>query len=584
MAKWFVKKCNIDIDRICNDMQIHKPLALALNARNIRTRVEAEDILVNKENFEDIKHLRDVVKSFEIINESIEKQLPICIYGDYDADGVTSTTIVYKCLMDLGADVEYYIPDRVEDGYGLSVYAVERLAAKGIKLLITCDNGIAAIEEVKRAKELGMTVVIYDHHEPRYNEVNGERIEEIPCADAVVDAKLSNCGYGFRYMCAGALCYRLMDGLYKYNNKELKMHDELLVFAGIATICDVVELVGENRQIASMALKLLNKRVDNLGLQALIEANGLQEIAEYHIGFVIGPCINATGRLERADIAVRLFTTEDTYEAEELAVHTTAINSERKRITEEGVNRVIEQIEASSLKDDMILVVYDDEIHESIAGIIAGRLKERYNRPAIVLTRSEKGVKGSARSIECYNIFEGLHSCGELLENYGGHSMAAGLSLQKENIDALRDRLNSQCLLNEDALVPELTADGVLDVSDINIYAANELEYLRPFGASNPKPMFAFSGVYASGIRFVGSEKRVCVMTLENNLGDRVDAVSFDGYERLMAMINDEGYTEDNAYKAVICIDAMVRVDIDTYRGNRKVKLKISDFRKSLKK
>lgn len=577
MADWFVKKCNLDIERMCTALGIHKPLAYALGARGVRTGGDVHKLLDGGK-FEDIKNLKDVVKSFDILKAAIAGKVPMCIYGDYDVDGVTSTTILYKSLKALGAEVEYFIPNRIEDGYGLSADAVRKLAEKGIKLLVTCDNGIAAPEEIALAKELGMRVIVYDHHEPKKDD-NGNEI--LPEADALVDAKIKDCGYKFRYMCAGALCYRIMKEFYLYMGKNYDIDDEMLSFAGIATLCDVVELVGENKWIAAEAMKILNQKVDNLGLQALIEKKSLQGIEEYHIGFVIGPCINASGRLDSATIAVKLFVTDDSFEAEELAEKLISFNDERKLLTEAGTETVMEKIEGSELINDRVLVVFEDEIHESIAGIIAGRVKEKYNRPAIVLTRAENGVKGSARSIEEYNMFKELSKCSALLDKFGGHTMAAGLSLQEDKIDALRCVLNDNCTLTEKDLSRKINVDGIIELADVNLYAADELEMLRPFGPKNEKPVYATLGVFTRNIYFLGQDKRIVSMVLEDSMNNSIKAIMFKGKEDIIEMIEEKGFSEAEAYKANLCLDIVYNIDINFYNGNRSVQLKIKDFRKS---
>ena len=447
MSKWFIRPCKVDIGNMCRKMGINVPLALALQAKGLNTPKKVKDYF-NTENysFGDITELIGVKRSFEIIEKAINENKKIFIYGDYDVDGVTSTVILYKSLKALGANVFYYIPNRVTDGYGLNVNAIERLIGKGMELLITCDNGIAAIEEIKYAKEKGVDVVIYDHHEP----VIKDDKEILPEADSVTDAKIENCGYDFTVMCAGGLCYRVMKSFYEYLGQKYTLEKEMIIFAGIATVCDVVDLVGENRAIAKRSLELINDNIENTGLRHLVDINSLESINEFHYGFVLGPCINACGRLEDASIAVELFIEENEAKASELALKLFELNAERKAITLDSTDRIINEVENSNLIEDKILVVYDKELHESIAGIVAGRLKERYNKPAIVLTKSEKGVKGSCRSIDKYNIFEALNKEKEYLGKFGGHKLAAGLSLPEENVEKFRCSINQHCSLNKE--------------------------------------------------------------------------------------------------------------------------------------
>ena len=486
MSKWFIRPCKVDIGNMCRKMGINVPLALALQAKGLNTPKKVKDYF-NTENysFGDITELIGVKRSFEIIEKAINENKKIFIYGDYDVDGVTSTVILYKSLKALGANVFYYIPNRVTDGYGLNVNAIERLIGKGMELLITCDNGIAAIEEIKYAKEKGIDVVIYDHHEP----VIKDDKEILPEADSVTDAKIENCGYDFTVMCAGGLCYRVMKSFYEYLGQKYTLEKEMIIFAGIATVCDVVDLVGENRAIAKRSLELINDNIENTGLRHLVDINSLESINEFHYGFVLGPCINACGRLEDASIAVELFIEENEAKASELALKLFELNAERKAITLDSTDRIINEVENSNLIEDKILVVYDKELHESIAGIVAGRLKERYNKPAIVLTKSEKGVKGSCRSIDKYNIFEALNKEKEYLGKFGGHKLAAGLSLPEENVEKFRCSINQHCSLNKEDFEQVFYIDGQLPFDFISLDGAEELDIMHPFGISNTKPV-----------------------------------------------------------------------------------------------
>lgn len=477
MSKWFIRPCKVDIGNMCRKMGINVPLALALQAKGLNTPKKVKDYF-NTENysFGDITELIGVKRSFEIIEKAINENKKIFIYGDYDVDGVTSTVILYKSLKALGANVFYYIPNRVTDGYGLNVNAIERLIGKGMELLITCDNGIAAIEEIKYAKEKGIDVVIYDHHEP----VIKDDKEILPEADSVTDAKIENCGYDFTVMCAGGLCYRVMKSFYEYLGQKYTLEKEMIIFAGIATVCDVVDLVGENRAIAKRSLELINDNIENTGLRHLVDINSLESINEFHYGFVLGPCINACGRLEDASIAVELFIEENEAKASEWALKLFELNAERKAITLDSTDRIINEVENSNLIEDKILVVYDKELHESIAGIVAGRLKERYNKPAIVLTKSEKGVKGSCRSIDKYNIFEALNKEKEYLGKFGGHKLAAGLSLPEENVEKFRCSINQHCSLNKEDFEQVFYIDGQLPFDFISLGWGRGIRYNAP--------------------------------------------------------------------------------------------------------
>ena len=576
MSKWFIRPCKVDIGNMCRKMGINVPLALALQAKGLNTPKKVKDYF-NTENysFGDITELIGVKRSFEIIEKAINENKKIFIYGDYDVDGVTSTVILYKSLKALGANVFYYIPNRVTDGYGLNVNAIERLIGKGMELLITCDNGIAAIEEIKYAKEKGIDVVIYDHHEP----VIKDDKEILPEADSVTDAKIENCGYDFTVMCAGGLCYRVMKSFYEYLGQKYTLEKEMIIFAGIATVCDVVDLVGENRAIAKRSLELINDNIENTGLRHLVDINSLESINEFHYGFVLGPCINACGRLEDASIAVELFIEENEAKASELALKLFELNAERKAITLDSTDRIINEVENSNLIEDKILVVYDKELHESIAGIVAGRLKERYNKPAIVLTKSEKGVKGSCRSIDKYNIFEALNKEKEYLGKFGGHKLAAGLSLPEENVEKFRCSINQHCSLNKEDFEQVFYIDGQLPFDFISLDGAEELDIMHAFGISNTKTIFGTKDLTCRNIRFLGENKTIVAMELADKSGNSNRAIMFNGGDRIEDILLKKNYSKENCRDAEINIDALYTLEINEYKDYRNVQLNIKDFR-----
>lgn len=576
MSKWFIRPCRVDIGNMCRKMGINVPLALALQAKGLNTPKKVKDYF-NTENysFGDITKLMGVKKSFRIIEKAINENKKIYIYGDYDVDGVTSTVILYKSLRALGANVFYYIPNRVTDGYGLNIKAVEKLINDGMELLITCDNGIAAIEEIKYAKEKGIDVVVYDHHEP----VIIDDKEKLPEADVVVDAKIENCGYEFTVMCAGGLCYRVMKAFYEYLGKEYALEKEMAVFAGIATICDVVDLIGENRAIAKRSLDLINENVVNIGLRELVDINSLESINEFHYGFVLGPCINACGRLEDASIAVELFIEENKQKASELALRLFELNAERKAITLDSTERIINELENSSLIEDKVLVVYDKELHESIAGIVAGRLKERYNKPAIVLTKSENGVKGSCRSIDKYNIFEALNKEKEYLGKFGGHKLAAGLSLPEKNVEKFRLSINQHCELKEEDFEQVFYIDGQLPFDFVSMDGVEELNIMHPYGTSNTKPIFGTKDLTCKNIRFLGESKNIVAMELYDKSGNSNRAIMFNGGDKIEEILLKMNYNKENCRDAEINIDALYTLEINEYKEYKNVQLNIKDFR-----
>ncbi len=580
MAKWLLKKCSADPEKLKSFYGCGKPLAYALYHRGIRNRDKLKEYTnIDDFLFEPFVDFKDSLKAFEIVKKALEQGKNICIYGDYDVDGVMSTTILYKGLKGLDAKVTYAIPHRIEEGYGISEDAVKGLYRKGVQLIIACDNGISAAKAVDRAKELGMEIIILDHHEPAFVEKNGKRESIIPCADAVIDAKIEDSGYVFPHMCAGALCYRFVKALYEYLGKKLLNEEELVIFAAMATVCDVVDLTGENRAIAKRGIELINSRVYNIGLKKLIELRELNSISAYHIGFILGPCINAGGRLDTAERAVRLFTTEDKKEAEALALELIEYNEDRKTMTAKGVEEITELIESTDLKNDSIIVVLSKTVHESIAGIIAGRIKDRYYRPVIVLTKTEKAVKGSGRSIEAYNMFEGLYNAKELMLKFGGHTMAAGLSMEEENVDKLRKRLNESCTLEEKDMVPVIRLDAQLRLGDITEKAIDELDILNPYGKANERPVYGSKNIGFRFIRFVGKEKNIVSLTIEDETGRRIRAVDFDNCSVWQEKLNEMGYSVENTDRAMIKGDAVYTLDINEFNGTRNPQLIIKDVR-----
>ncbi len=580
MAKWLIKKCSASPEKLTAFYGCGKPLAYALYHRGVRNKAKLKEY-TDTDNFifEPFTDFSDGIKAFDAVKAAIADKKSICIYGDYDVDGVMSTTILYKGLKGLGAKVSFHIPHRVEEGYGLGENAVKTLHEEGVGLIIACDNGISAVKAARLSEELGMELIILDHHEPAFEEKEGVRSSIIPTALAVIDAKIENSGYKFKDMCAGALCYRFVKALYEYMGKKLKNEDELLIFAAMATICDVVDLTGENRAIAKKGIDLINKKVSNIGLKKLIELRELKAISVYHMGFILGPCINAEGRLDRAERAVRLFTTEDKNEVEALASELVGYNEERKAMTEKGAEEVISIIEGSSLRDDRVIVAYSENIHESIAGIIAGRVKDRYYRPVIVLTKTEKAVKGSGRSIENYNMFEELYRVKELMLKFGGHTMAAGLSIEEKNIDAFRKALNDNCTLEEKDMLPIIRLDAQLYLDDITERSVDELNILSPCGKGNERPVYGSKDMTFLFVRFVGKEKNIVSFTVEDSAGRRIRAVDFDNGSLWKSKLEEMGFSAENSTKARLKGDVAYTLDINEFNGARNPQIIIKDVR-----
>lgn len=475
--------------------------------------------------------LKDAKEGAELLREKIQEKKKIRIIGDYDIDGVMSTYILLQAIRELGGVVDVEIPDRIKDGYGVNEQLVEQAVADGVDTILTCDNGIAAKKELEAAKDAGLTVIITDHHEIPYQEEEQERIYLIPKVDAVIDPKQEGCTYPYKGICGAVVAWKLIQVLYETMGRDRQEADKFLEYAAFATVGDVMELRGENRILVKEGLKRLNQ-TENMGLKALIFRNQLQnrEIKAYHIGFVLGPCLNASGRLDTARKALKLLCAENWQEAVLLAEDLTGLNEIRKDMTQKGVEEAVNQIEQSPWKQDKVYVVYLPECHESIAGIIAGRIREKYHRPVFVLTKAAEGVKGSGRSIEAYSMYEELCKCQELLDKFGGHPMAAGLSMQEEHIEEFRQMLNRNSVLEDGDIEPVIRFDAVLQLKDWTEERVRQLEKLEPFGNGNEKPIFAAKNLRAQHIRQVGKEGQMQKMVLMDKDGTKCEAISFENH------------------------------------------------------
>lgn len=509
--------------------------------------------------------MKDMEKAVDILTNKIQEHKKIRIIGDYDIDGVTSTYILLKGLKKLGGLADTYIPDRIIDGYGMHKELILRANKDGIDTIVTCDNGIAASQEIALAKELGMTVIVTDHHEIPYEETDNGRLYRIPCADAVIDPKQTDCTYPSKNICGAVTAWKLVWALHERTGFPKSEIMEFLEFAAIATVGDVMDLQGENRIIVKEGLKKLPNTA-NYGLRALIQANGLEggRISSYHVGFVLGPCINASGRLDTASRSLALFLSSDAEEAARLAGDLTDLNQSRKALTEQGKEQAVKLVEETSLGKDRVLVVYLPDCHESLAGIIAGRIRERYHKPAFVLTKAENGVKGSGRSIENYSMYEELVKCADLLDKFGGHPMAAGLSLQEENVNAFRKRLNENCTLTEAELTPKVVIDVPMPLSYANKELIHQISYLEPFGKGNTKPLFAQKGLRVLGLRILGKNHNVAKMKLMDQEGKVTDAVYFGEAEEFKAYVDRKEqisvtyYPEINSYQGRETLQAVI--------------------------
>ena len=573
MEKWFVAMKKADFNGIAEKYQISPIIARLMRNRDV-IGDEAIDFYLNGtvEDLYDGLLMKDMDRAVDILKEKIEEGKKIRVIGDYDIDGVNATYILQQGLAGLGADVDTDIPDRIKDGYGLNQMLIDRALEDDVDTIITCDNGIAAMSEIAYGKENGMTIVVTDHHEVPYLEENGEKKYLLPPADAVVDPHRADCGYPFKGLCGAAVAYKLVEVLYRVSGKSEQevehLQESLMENVAIATIGDVMDLVGENRVFVKKGLELL-KTTKNEGLHALMQCTGVDtaNLNTYHIGFVIGPCINAGGRLDTAKRALELLNASNRREAVTLAADLKELNDSRKEMTEEGVEEAVRQIESSSWKDDQVLVVYLPKCHESIAGIIAGRIKERYYRPTFVLTRGETGVKGSGRSIEAYDMFAEMSRCRELFTKFGGHKLAAGLSLEEEKVEVFRKRINELADLTEEDLQMKVSIDMRLPFPYINEELIHELKILEPFGKGNGKPLFAESKLRVIQPRIFGKNRNVLKCRLEDQQGNQMEAVYFGEVEDCLQQMEKKQIMSFTYYPTV-----------NEYMGKRTIQLTIVNY------
>lgn len=583
--KWLLRNKREEFQSLSKDMKENSLILRLLANRGISKKKSASLFLNGTINdMYDASLLKDLNKGVAIIKDAIEKGKKIVIYGDYDCDGVCSTAIFYKALKRLNANFSYHIPNRESEGYGMNLDRIKILKDEGAKVLLTCDNGIAAFDEVQYAKDIGLSVVITDHHDIPFVEKDGVKTEIIPNADAIINPKRKDCKYPFKNLCGAGVAFKFVQGLYKEFKIDIKESFEFLEYAAIATVCDVVDLLDENRIIVKKGLELINN-TNNKGLKELIKVKKIndREISEYHFGFVIGPCINATGRLEIADISLELLITEDEERAKELAVKLNELNEKRQELTVESTEKVIEKVE-NDLKDEKVIFVYEDSIHESIAGIVAGRVREKYNLPTIIMTKGSEMPKGSGRSIEEYNMFEELSKCKELIYKFGGHPMAAGLSVKEENLPILKKKLNDNCTLSEDDITKKIIIDASLNLEYIDFNIVDRLNDMRPFGKGNLSPMFAVKDILITRVIFMGKEKKFLRFKIKMNNGKTIDGVNFNKYDYFKELF-EEKYGEEGFLKLQdtgYCnfkMDILYYPEVNEFNGKKNIQLSIKSFR-----
>ena len=589
---WKLLSTDADLALMSQVLGIKEATAQVMANRGIRSKKTAIAYLKAElkpcEDFLDAdKGMKDAKKAFERIILAIQQKERLMIYGDYDADGVISTVILFKALLACGADIHYYIPNREEEGYGLNLDAVRTIKEMECDLIICCDNGISALAEIAEAQALGMDVIVIDHHEPGFVEEESLRQDVIPKALAVIDPKQSACPYPFKELCAAGLAFKLMEAFFLYAARDFSpLYDELLALATIATICDIVDLNGENRCLVKQGLAVLNaKRQLNGGLAQLISLRGYAEkpIDTFTIGFVIGPCINATGRLESAEISVRLLLSNRPEEQQSLARTLVDLNEERKEITRKSAERAFKSLEFVT---DNVLVLVDEECHESIAGIVAGRIKDRTNQPTIVLTRSAEApgiLKGSGRSIDTYNLFEALYDNRDLFLRFGGHAMAAGLTLHEDNVEELRKRLNESCNLSKSDFKRLVYIDRELMVDEIDLALAKELDFLAPFGKANREPLFVTKDLNVKFLRII-DEKNTLIFTFDTPIG-KLKGIAFGLndilLEELQANFSEQEYRRIVSGQLAgigLVMDVVHAVESNTYNGRTSVQMHIKDF------
>ena len=565
-SDWRVYAKRADFKGIAGKYGIDQVIARIIRNRDICGDA-AIDMYLNGDinDMHNPESMKDAVLSVDIITQKIKDKCKIRIIGDYDIDGICSIYILYKGLMAAGADVDYVVPHRINDGYGINEHLIDNAINEGIDTIITCDNGIAAYNQVKYAKENGLTVIVTDHHDVPFDEVNGVKEYRVPPADAVVNPKQEDCQYPFKLLCGAGVAYKLISLIYERLRLDTKDMEEYREFMAIATVGDIVDLIDENRVVVKYGLKHIAHTV-NTGLKALVEECGvdINNISSYHIGFVIGPCLNASGRLDTARKAIELMLCKNTEEAHNMARELITLNTERKQMTEDETAKAIELVEKNDMLKDRVLVIYLPDCHESIAGIIAGRIKERYYRPTFVITNAEEGAKGSGRSIEGYNMYEEINKCKNVLTKYGGHPMAAGLSLETADIDVFRKMLNDNATLDDSDLIQKTWIDVPMPVGYASMGLVGQLKLLEPFGKGNEKPVFADRDLYVKTASIIGKNRNVLKMQLETKEGYIVQAVQFgisdkDPVPKAGSRILIVYYPDINVYNGVSSLQIIIK-------------------------
>lgn len=580
--KWFLQTKKADFNGIAKKYNISPITARLMRNRDVISEKEINQYLNGTINEISSPWLfKGMDKAVNILSIKINNENKIRIICDYDVDGICSGYILHTCLKYLGADVDVVVPHRIEDGYGINERLIQQAYDQGVDTIVTCDNGIAAIKQIEYAKELGMTVVVTDHHEIVFEESNGEKKYILPNADAIVDHKQIDCQYPFKELCGAMVAFQFMLALFENMHVSERFILKLLPYGAMATVCDVVELKGENRIIVKEGLEAL-KINNDIGINALINQCKLNKknLDSYHFGFILGPCLNASGRLDTAKKAMDLLECEDEKYAEVLAEALKKLNDERKDLTEKGTKEAIEKAEQL---DDSVLVIYLEHCHESIAGIIAGRVREKYNKPTIVLTDAVEGVKGSGRSIEEYDMYAELTKVKELFTKFGGHKMAAGVSLPKENIDTLRKKLNENCNLTQEDLYLKVWIDMQLPLEYVTMNMIQELSIIKPFGKGNEKPIFAEKHLKINKLQILGKNGNVLKLTITNSSSYTMTAMIFSRVIDFMEFLKNK-FGQEEINKALVGeknnieIMATYYPTINEFNGNGQIQIVIDRF------
>lgn len=586
MERWVVLNKKADFYEIGKQFHIDPVIARLVRNRDVIGNENIQTYLYgNLTDLHDPKSLKDVEKAADLLVKKIRQQKRIRIISDYDVDGVVSNYILYKGLENCNGLVDYQIPDRIRDGYGINENLIQKAWEDGIDTILTCDNGIAASGQIQYGKDLGMTMIVTDHHDVPYEEKDGKKIYQIPPADAVVNPKQPDCPYPYPLLCGAVVALKLIMVLYEKFHKPKDLWQEFLEVAAIATVCDVVALTDENRILVKEGLKRLN-HTSNIGLSALITAVGLEgkKITAYHLGFVIGPCINASGRLRSARMALELLLCRNREKALEMALTLKELNEERKDMTMDGVKQAMEIVEQEGFQNDKVLTVYLPDCHESLAGIIAGRIREQYHKPVFVLTDSEEGsLKGSGRSIEAYSMFEEMSQCKDLMTKFGGHPMAAGLTIPKENLGAFHDRLNELATLTEEDFREKIVIDVPMPIQYVTEELVEELKLLEPFGTANPKPLFAQKNLSVLGAKILGARRNVLKLRIADETGYEIDGIYFGNIEDFNEYLASQFGKNEVEYmyqgrKNAIRMSFTYYPDVNEFRGMKTLQMVIQNY------